>query len=225
MPTTVFQDDFDVAADTSLESHTPDVGTSWAEAEDTQGALSIVARSLTDDCRPGANSSSNRVIYTCTPNPTLGGPDYDVSFKITSLATADDPMFMVARWADASNYYSAGVRSGAATDMVIAKKVAGVVTELASGSFTPAVNDVIKFELRGSTLKLYQNATERLSVTDSAIASTGAAGIGFGNAWVSTEDVNVLNRLDDFTVVDQNVAAGGGRLYQQQQAVNRAASY
>src|SRR5687767_8911342 len=83
-----------------------------------------------------------------------------------------------------SNYYSAGVQASGANNFKIWKTIAGSASSLTAASLTLAVSDVIKFELRGSTLKLYQNGTERLSVVNSELTATGSVGLGWGNVWI-----------------------------------------
>ena len=80
--------------------------------------------------------------------------------------------------------------------------MAGTVTELASGDSGIAVNDVLMFEIRDATKKLYKNGSEELSTTDNALTSAGKAGVGLGNLFISNNDIALEWQLDDFKVTD-----------------------
>lgn len=58
------------------------------------------------------------------------------------------------------------------------KIVSGVFTLLGSGG-TPATNDVVRCEAQGTTIRCLQNGVQRVSVTDTSIASGRAGVIGF----------------------------------------------
>ena len=210
MATTVFSDAFTEAGNIDLASHTPNVGGGWALGVDTSGGSGIIVLASVDEARSLNTIGNQRVIYLATPSPALTGADYDQSFTVTALSTADRPMFVVARWADSSNFYAAGIRPGSSPNVVIAKMVSGTNTAIASDDVgTISIGDVFKFEMRGTTLKLYQDAVEILSVTDSDLSAAGSFGIGFGNALGNAlDDIGSNNRLDDYLVVDETVAGG-----------------
>lgn len=196
-------------ADVDLVSHTPNLGGPWAEVEDT-ATQTIVAESARDTARSNPGTASARVIYSFTPSAALGSADYSQSVLLSAIngVSADDPFFFIFRWIDASNYYSIGVYpSGAAADCQIFKKVAGVVTNLASGDFTPANGQTLKASVIGTSLKLFINGVERLSATDSALSATGVPGFGWGNAWVGTDDASGSLEVDDYLLEDETAAA------------------
>jgi hypothetical protein len=212
MAVTVFEDLFtEAGADVNLASHTPNTGTSWTEVEDTYGSGSFLeVESTTDDLRPDAGAANVRLVYRCNPAIALTGPDYDIEFVYSNLVT-NDPQGVIARWQDTSNTYFAEVYlSGPSHTMAILKEVAGAVTVLDSDTTAVAASQTFKFELRGSTLKLYQNGVERCSATDSSLTTTGAAGVYWGNLSGSGSST-ANNRMTSFKVVDQNTSGGNRR--------------
>lgn len=72
------------------------------------------------------------------------------------------------------------------------KWVAGVVTEIGSEAIALAASDVIRVEAQGTTIRLKINASQRISVTDSSIAS-GQAGIELQHSAI---DVAVLDNFE-----------------------------
>ena len=68
---------------------------------------------------------------------------------------------------------------GATAVAHIAKTVAGAFTDLNSATITLTAGDVIRGEVNGSALSLYQNNVLRVSTSDSSIAS-GAPGLIVG---------------------------------------------
>jgi hypothetical protein len=71
----------------------------------------------------------------------------------------------------------------------IFKWVGATQTSLATEAIAIAVSDVIRLEVQGTTIKLFINGVERLSITDSAF-SAGNAGLHVSNSAV---DVSLLD--------------------------------
>jgi len=73
----------------------------------------------------------------------------------------------------------------------LGKSIAGVFTSLATGTAAGfAVNDIIKIQIAGTTIKLFRNATQIGSnVIDSSIAS-GYPGIGYSTAGQTVTLIN-----------------------------------
>lgn len=202
MANLIFNDTFTDTNGTALTAHTPDTGTGWTEEERTGTAIQQIDSNAAS---PSANEASVRHIYSAQPDP--GTPDYDVEFTIVAMSGADDPFFLVARFADANNYYSAGAYNDGT--FKIFKKVSGTVTELDSFSGSFANGDTFKFELRGTALKLYKNGSEQCSATDSDLTSAGKAGFGAGNAWAANDDVGSAASVDDFSVTENAINEKG----------------
>ncbi len=81
--------------------------------------------------------------------------------------------------------------------------VSGTPTSLASSATGFAVNDVIRLEVEGTTLRAYVNGVLWTSVTDSSLAS--------GNTGMATWSTSTSGRVDNFTAdniaADQSVTA------------------
>lgn len=201
-PQPIFRDTFIGTAGVDLVAHVPDtVGLSWVAEEETDAAAiqEIDASGRIDST---AVSADNRHIYTCRPNPTAT-VGYDVTGTVSAVQASGvtNPWCLVARLTDTSNYYGAHVYGGdAAATMRLYKKVAGVVTQLATVTQAAAANDVFKLEVRANSQKLYQNGVERLSASDGALTDVGRAGFGLGNLFVATDDIQTSWDTTEFRV-------------------------
>ena len=104
--------------------------------------------------------------------------------------------------ADRTGYYGGFDQNNSDGNRRLWKWVSTTLTSLASEAVTVAANDVIYVEVRGSTLKLFINGTERLSTTD-ASHTYGFAGLTVSNG---AGDVALL---DDWSAGDFLAAASG----------------
>jgi hypothetical protein len=209
----IVSDSFTEAADTALASHVPDVGTGWV-IEVNPSSVTPQVVGADDNLQVTPATANTTLIVTSRPNPTAA--EYDVQFTLAAWGSSiDDPVWLVARFADASNYYAGGTYpGGAAADKKLVKCVAGVKTELASGDAGQVNGDVFKLEVRDGSKKLFQNGVEVLSTTDNALTAAGSAGIGWGSLGTASNDdtPSLTSRLDDYSV-DQAAAATTSLLY------------
>lgn len=206
----IFEDAFVESANTPLTSHAPTVGTSWVEEENTTAAAAeaqVVASVDQVNCSATVNSS--RIIVTSRPNPASVA--YDVTAEISQMTGtgSDDPLGLIGRLTDTSNYYATvAYQAGAAADAKIYGLVSGSLTELASGDTGWVSGDIMKFEIRDAAKKLYKNGAEVLSTTNNDLTSAGRAGMCWGNVTgVSTDDVNANQRFDDYSVDEISTGA------------------
>lgn len=161
----------------------------------------------------GANWTSNRGDPTITTN-TVGVStvsDENDAYYSNVSAPADhwSQVTAVATPNGSTNQGSAAVRMPAAgnrdgyfagwdgarqssTDRRLWKVVAGTFTSLGNEGGVPvAANDVLYAEAQGSTIKMFVNGSQRLSVTDSSLsggafgisATNNASGIGILDSW------------------------------------------
>jgi hypothetical protein len=95
----------------------------------------------------------------------------------------------------------------ATTNIYLYKVVSASGTLLVNYSGTVSVGDIIRLEAQGTTLRVFQNGTQRISTTDTSIAS-GRAGIHI-NLPGSQFDTAVLDNWEggDFST------GGGGPLF------------
>ena len=102
---------------------------------------------------------------------------------------------MVGRFADTSNYYYCKVDISGIDDQRIYKIVTGTRTSLGEASDDWNNGSVMKLEIDGSSLKMYEGATLRVSVTDTAITGNTTAG-------VVTNDATATIDWDNFEAAD-----------------------
>lgn len=202
---TVFFDTFTVSSDTPVVSHTPDTGTSWTLAIDTTAAAATLnCIATTDDLKASANVNSAKMGLIASPAPSSADCDVTIVLSSGGPAGGDDPIFLLARWQDSSNFYALCLYQSARTgdDFFIYKVVAGTVTLIGTctAPFDETATNTIKFELRGTALKGYKDGSLLVSATDSSITAAGACGIGYGNIVSALDDVGTAWRITSFKV-------------------------
>lgn len=189
--------------DKNLESHTPDNGAAWVEWFST-ASEKLKAIASTGNCRAATTTDSAHTAYKMTPNP--GNANVDVKITVKAIPPgSDNPFFLFARGVDADNWYAAGIWDDGTIG--IYENTATVIAALNTGSLTLAVDDVIRFELIGTALTIYQNDVSRLTITDATLSAAGICGHGMGNIVNAADDINYVWRFDDFSVVDYATAA------------------
>ena len=179
----VILDTFTEGPNNTLITHVPDVGTSWAEVENTSATFLEMLQTA-DQVHPDAvGANGTRIIaivdpgpgvVSCTVEATLGNSPPGSSFATCGFG-------LIIGYTDNNNYYIAGVFPGASgADKKIYKKVAGVTTELASGDNGTLNGDIITFSRIGTQLILAHNGSTLLNVTDGSLVSAGKCGMAFG---------------------------------------------
>jgi hypothetical protein len=93
--------------------------------------------------------------------------------ELTLVSAVADPSTVIGPTfrssAVALTYYGFWASTSGSQSLV--KSVAGVVTTLASGTFTVAAGDVLRTEVSGTTVRAVVNGVVKLTATDAAIAS------------------------------------------------------
>ena len=215
----IFSDTFtEPTSDTELTSHTPDTGTSWTRLwADGSGAARYSAIAASDTCKCSAGANDSGTGYTA--DVTYPSANYEVQATWTNgAAFSTRPLYMFARLTDTSNMYAlrlANVASGAQ----LYKKVAGTWSTLGS-AVTIATGSVVMLSVNGTAIKVYDDAVEVISVTDSDLSGTGKAGLALGGGAVlvtSTDDANSASEMDTFSVNDLGAAATGNPWYARSQ--------
>lgn len=194
----------EVTSNADLDAHTPtgaNAGTSWVKIEQT-GAHRLQANASLDLCLTSSSEVDDRYLATIRPSPTSTSYTTTMTRTLLDASTNVRPVFVIGYLSDLNNYYSmGGYHSGAAADAKIYKKVAGVVTNIASGDTEWANGDTLAGEFAPGSQKLLKNGSTVISATDTDLSGPGQTGLGIGNAWVSTDDIGV-DRLDDFAYVE-----------------------
>lgn len=102
--------------------------------------------------------------------------------------------------AAARTYYRFVTNDTAGVNAEIAKFVATTNTQLATEAVVTAVNDVLRVEAEGSTLRFKLNGVTRFQATDTSITS--------GRPGISYSSVATSSRVDDWSSGD--ITPGGG---------------
>jgi hypothetical protein len=159
----------------------------------------------------GVSISSNALVSTGNANTSvfranqdLGSADHSVQFTLKSWDEGSGRfnIGVVARasLADDPDYYWAEARADNGTDSLhLFKSVSGTDTELDSETVTFTANDVIKLVVRDTSLRVYQNDTEVISVSDTAITHGNFCGL-FRNANGTSPTVTI----DDWSATSES---------------------
>jgi hypothetical protein len=201
----IFNDTFTEGVTTSLAAHTPDTGTSWTSIWSDTGFVLQVLNTGTVRC--SANGGNIGMMYTA--DVTYPSANYEVQATFIATFSAITPIYLLARVTDQENMYAVRLVSGASGAQLY-KKVSGTWSALGS-AVTIADGSVVMLSVNGTAIKVYDDAAEVISVTDSDLAGTGKAGIAHGGGAelaIGTDDVRAFAMLDNFSVND--LGAGGG---------------
>lgn len=202
-------DTFVESSTVDLDAHTPtgsNAGTSWVEIEQSSTQRMQVDAAL-DQVVASAVGSTQRHLCTIRPSPTQ--TSYDTTVTLVAIESGSNirPAGILGYLTDASNWYAAGAyRAAAAADAQLYKKVAGTVTNLASGDTGWVANDILMLSLAPNSQILKKNGTTVISSADTALSSAGQTGLFMGNALAAGDSMGSVWQLDNF----QYVETGGG---------------
>jgi hypothetical protein len=204
-----FNDTFTEASNTTLSSHTPDIGTSWTRLWGTDASTRVLqVESVADQLRCSGNSGDYGMMYTA--DATYPTANYEVQATFITTFNAITPLYLLARVQDQENMYAVRlVLSSGGSNAQLYKKVSGTWSTLGS-AVTIADGSVVKLSVNGTAIKVYDDGVEVIGVTDSDISAAGKAGIGHGGGAelvASTDDTRSTNMLDSFGVTD--LGSGG----------------
>ena len=208
----VFNDTFtEAAGNPRLDAHTPEVGTSWTEAQNTTAASYINIPSANDFANPASTGESGTIILMVA-NPSPGVVSYSVETALADNSPGssytDSGFALLLGYVDVDNYYIAGsFPSAAGADKKIYKRVAGVNTQLASGDAGITVGDVLTFTRSGTSLILLKNGTAILTASDSSLAGAGKGGLAWGAILGGAGVPHLLWRADYFSITAPNVGS------------------
>ena len=207
----VFYDSFTEASNTNLESHTPDVGTSWTKQTTVGTASSLQIVAASDMLHsPDTSAGNNGVAYVCSPAPSTA--DYTVSVTISSISGITNPngavIVLFARYVDVNNHYVMIIYPLYIDGYVsLFKRVGSTYTAVTSDATKPGVavaGDIYTLSVSGTWISALKNGAEIMGSTDSAFSAAGVAGIGYGagpgitNFASDQIDPNLF--VDNFTV-------------------------
>ena len=151
------------------------LGANWT-TDSGFAALTIVSNT----CKGGGGGVHNVGFYTA--GGTIAADQY-AQIKVMNTAGFIGP---VLRGDGTNTFYVCYYNAGTAT---IYKWITGNPTQIGSGStITPAVNDVIYFEVVGSALTFKVNGTTVATATDSSITAAGYTGISIYDTTGAVDD-------------------------------------
>lgn len=194
----VFNDTFTEAVQVNLEDHTPDTGTGWTKLWGTDTAIFFFIDPTNDVTAP-TDELNKGCIYTA--DATYPSANYSVEADC-NLDTYPKVVYLLARVQDQENMYAVRFASRSLNGQLM-KKVSGEWTYL--GDSITLSNGNLKLEVNETTIKVYDDDIQIISVTDTDITAAGKAGIAAGGGAEledSTNDGSSVNTFDNFTVTD-----------------------
>lgn len=203
-----FEDNFVVGVATLLESHAPDIGTSWTRLWGTDAATrSLQCITPANNVRCNGNTGDYGLLYTA--DATYPSANYELQFTFITTFSTITPLYGCVRIQDQENMYAIRlVLSAGSNNAQLYKKVAGTWSTLGS-VVTIADGSVVKLSANGSSIKVYDDGVEVISVTDGSISAAGKAGMAHGGGAelvTSTDDTRAVSMFDTLSVTD----LGGG---------------
>lgn len=212
---TILSDAVTCASTTAITSITPQTGTGYTEAVDSVGD-NIVNCRTSGYYQPGSPPTASAgavMIYTVVDSPA--STDFDMSFTLAAVGGSVTAGSFITRYSDADNYCGVQIYNpGRTPDVVVFRKVAGVVTTMDTADVSPFTGDVLLLENRGDTLTVKQNGNTVASGTHAFCDDNATVGFGWGA--VAGEGASVSfstnTRLDNLTVVDNGGTQAGVEL-------------
>jgi len=192
-------DTFTETSNTLLNLHTPDTGSGWTRVQ--IGAFTtptFTVFSATNTMGVTTNVADQGVIYR--EDTFLANPNYEVRVDLMVQDSADDVMWLFARYQDSDNWY--GVKwSISITNCILVKKVGGVFTILSTLPVVPQTG-VSSLALRvfNNTILVLNGGVVVMGATDNSIIDAGYSAIGAGNIGQLVTDDFENWRFDNFTV-------------------------
>lgn len=202
----IFEDTFTVASDTDLDSHTPDVGSSWAVSKNTGSAVpTLRCVAATDDLRASGADASAGLAYRA--EASYDTADFLVQFKLVAGPTSDESMSIAVRADNAlDNGYVFEGWWADNHDPRILRVTSGSFTQLAiwdSSNFILYANtDVVYCQVLGDDLMMYdKNEIAHLYATDSNHTSANKVHVAYGALANTADDMSTsIPVIDDFKI-------------------------
>lgn len=181
----VFDDTFTETVDTLLESHVPDLGTSWTTIA--YNATGFMKVDQAGDFAYGVGPDSSGFAWY-TADVTYPSADYEVEGTLNPGVTtgATRVLWLGCRYQNVGGHdgYGAWIEEAAgANDIRLYKFDNGVSTKLSSTEDTaPAINDIFTLVCSGTSISLKKNGSNVISpITDSTHSQIGKAFVGDGD--------------------------------------------
>src|SRR5688572_1702126 len=172
-----FTDTYTVGSDTELTSLTPDLGTGYSRIHSDGGSPRISAIAATDRLKVSTGSNDSGVVYTCDVTYPSANYEGEVDY-VAGAGFATRPFYLCIRLVDIENMYALRM-TNISSGHQLYKKVSGTWSTLGS-AVTIATGSVVKISVNGTSIKVYDDGAEVISVTDSDISAAGKFGFAVG---------------------------------------------
>ena len=147
-------------------------------------------------------ATTGGVLALVKPDAFTGVPsgDYYVEARIRPMAngtTGNKQLYLLARYADAGNWYGAGLNvqsSTTSTQVEIARMLNGTLSRPKQVKMPISMDAqfyTVRFEMIGATLTVYLDGKNLGSVTDASFAQRGLIGLYTANKSFQVDDVRV----------------------------------
>lgn len=168
-----------------------DAGTLGSNWTDDNAGFAIVSNKA-------SGATGDQAYWSGTFNPASA--DYDVTVTLHHTGTVSELAFF-GRRTGSTTFYWVAMNTFMQT-VKLYKRVSGTDTELGSytGGYSTGNTYTFRLNMVGSTLKVFEGATERISVSNSDITATGTPGI-------LASVINGTSDWDNFLV--EGTEAGG----------------
>jgi len=208
-----FEDTFTEAGSSAINlvDHTPDTGTSWTKVltRDIAGDH-LVVHGVVDDLSATLSSCLANEGAGYTADATYSNADYFVEVTMTDGDTSDDYNWIGVRVeADGDGYWLRFNADTVAFAQLYEASDAGVTWGTVGSAAGAAIADgsIVKLEIIGSAIKVYDDGVEIISTTDSTYTAAGKAGVGMGDLTNNGTDDCSGQDLDNFKVTVSAAAA------------------
>ena len=190
---------------TTLTSHTGEVGASWSAISG--NSTSAIITSGDRLRRSGTGSAA----YYVSAVPASSSYTVEADLYVASLLS-NDAAGITGRTSTSSETYYLARYNTASTRWELWKLVNGSSTMLSSSSQSLSAGSTYRMKLymSGSSIRLYVDGAQRISVSDSSISSTGRGGLRFGTASSSQSD-NTGLQLDNWVLNSSPPAAADSK--------------
>lgn len=163
-----------LATDNFNRADAANLGANWTVGPGGAQTLGVTS----NQCAVKASGADSRNYYSGIAWPN------DQYSQAAALQAVDYSAVDTRQSAAANSFYGAAVFSafGPATNIELAKVVTGSYTSLTSGTAAVALNDVIRCEAQGTTVRFLVNGVQKLTTTDAALSSGNAGLMGTTSA-------------------------------------------
>lgn len=194
---TFVNDTMTEGSNTTLQSHTGEVGATWAKI--TGYTMDATINASTD--RLHATGATTYAGYYASGVPASADYDVEADLHVVTDDGDSDPWAILGRLdhlAASDTFYYVSYNASA-NQWGLYKAVSGTYTELGTFSQTLTAGNSYraKLEMRGTAVKAFVDGVQRISVTDSDVTTAGRAGL-----YLNRSDGTVGHHLDNFLAND-----------------------